>query len=161
MSFGRALPEHPPQSMSLRNRYPKLVRSSNLPLPLLPRCLLCSGISFTVKLVDRLFHPNFFRSGAVSSSSSSKKQAGYCTTATCDFVQETAKASPSYSTGERKGGGELVEIETVRESRRPVAKGVELLEERIRRGMRRLERKEVKLSLRLQREFDRLTLRGR
>lgn len=61
----------------------------------------------------------------------------------------------------KRSGGELVEIEAARESRRPVPEGVELLEERMRRGMRRLERKEVKLSLRLRMEFERLTFRGR
>lgn len=78
ISLARVRPEHPPHNIKLRNLYPKPVRSSNLPLTLSPRSFLCSGISLTVRLVDRLVHPNFFRNGAVSSSSSSKKQAEYC-----------------------------------------------------------------------------------
>jgi len=56
----------------------------------------------------------------------------------------------------RRSGGELVDTDTVR----AVAEGVELLDDRMRKGMRRFERKEVKLSLRLRTELERLCLRG-
>lgn len=54
-------------------------------------------------------------------------------------------------------GGDAVEAV---ESVYLLAEAVEL-EESIRKGMRRLERKEVKLSFRLRMDFERLSLRGR